>query len=89
MGGSQCRACAAPLEHTFVDLGMSPLANSYLGPDQLHRMEPFYPLHAYVCGRCFSFSWSSSRPRTIFFRNTRIFRPFPIHGSRMRERMLR
>jgi 2-polyprenyl-3-methyl-5-hydroxy-6-metoxy-1,4-benzoquinol methylase len=32
---------------------MSPLANSYLGADQLERMEPFYPLHAYVCSNCF------------------------------------
>jgi 2-polyprenyl-3-methyl-5-hydroxy-6-metoxy-1,4-benzoquinol methylase len=32
---------------------MSPLANSYLNADQLDRMEPFYPLHAYVCSNCF------------------------------------
>jgi 2-polyprenyl-3-methyl-5-hydroxy-6-metoxy-1,4-benzoquinol methylase len=32
---------------------MSPLANSYLKADQLDRMEPFYPLHAYVCSGCF------------------------------------
>jgi hypothetical protein len=32
---------------------MSPLANSYLAADQLDRMEPFYPLHAYVCSKCF------------------------------------
>ncbi len=48
-----CRFCAAPLLHTFVDLGMSPLANSYLTPSQLNRMEPFYPLHVYVCASCF------------------------------------
>ncbi|MCC6301274.1 MAG: methyltransferase domain-containing protein, partial [Gammaproteobacteria bacterium] len=34
-------------------LGMSPVANSYVKPDALHRMEPFYPLHAYVCEACF------------------------------------
>jgi SAM-dependent methyltransferase len=32
---------------------MSPLCESYLSPDELNRMEPFYPLHAYVCGQCF------------------------------------
>jgi 2-polyprenyl-3-methyl-5-hydroxy-6-metoxy-1,4-benzoquinol methylase len=32
---------------------MSPVANSYVKPDALHRMEPFYPLHAYVCESCF------------------------------------
>ena len=49
----QCRFCRAPLVHTFVDLGMSPLCESFVHPDRLAEMEPFYPLHAYVCGRCF------------------------------------
>ena len=48
-----CRFCGAPLRRTFVDLGMSPLCESYLTPDQLNQMEPFYPLHAYVCEQCF------------------------------------
>jgi len=47
-----CRSCGAPLTRTFVDLGLSPLANGYLRPDQLGQMEPFYPLHAYVCDAC-------------------------------------
>jgi hypothetical protein len=48
-----CRFCGAPLETTFVDLGMSPLCESYIHPSHLAEMEPFYPLHAYVCGQCF------------------------------------
>lgn len=48
-----CRFCAAPLRTTFVDLGMSPLCQTHISPDQLHEMEPFYPLHAYVCAECF------------------------------------
>jgi len=48
-----CRFCQAPLRTTFVDLGMSPLCQTHIAPDQLHEMEPFYPLHAYVCDRCF------------------------------------
>jgi C-methyltransferase-like protein/putative zinc binding protein/methyltransferase family protein len=48
-----CRFCGAPLRHTVVDLGMSPLCESYLRADQLNSMEPFYPLHVYVCERCF------------------------------------
>jgi SAM-dependent methyltransferase len=47
-----CLFCAAPLRHTFVDLGMSPLCESYLSAEQLNRMEPFYPLHVWVCERC-------------------------------------
>jgi predicted TPR repeat methyltransferase len=49
---ARCRFCEAPLRHTFADLGMTPLANGYLRPDQLERMEPFYPLRAWVCERC-------------------------------------
>jgi SAM-dependent methyltransferase len=49
---AECRFCAAPLRHTFVDLGTSPLANSFLTEEQLHQGELYYPLHAYVCERC-------------------------------------
>ena len=50
---ARCRFCKAPLRHTFVDLGMSPLCESYLTADQLNGMEPFYPLHVKVCEACF------------------------------------
>lgn len=50
---SSCRFCATPLEDVFADLGMSPLANSYLTPEQANAMEPFYPLRAFVCSQCF------------------------------------
>lgn len=53
MTAGPCRSCGAELEHTFCDLGMSPLSNAFLDAQQLHEMEPFYPLHAYVCGSCF------------------------------------
>jgi hypothetical protein len=47
-----CRFCSAPLLTTFVDLGMSPLCQTHIKPEQLHEMEPFFPLHAYVCEKC-------------------------------------
>ena len=50
---ADCLFCAAPLRHTFVDLGMSPLCESFLTAEQLNQMEPFYPLHVWVCERCF------------------------------------
>jgi hypothetical protein len=49
----QCRFCGEPLHHTLVDLGMSPLCETFLTAPQLDAMEPFYPLHAEVCGSCF------------------------------------
>jgi SAM-dependent methyltransferase len=48
-----CRFCGTKLEYTFVDLGMSPLCESYLSASHLNQMEPFYPLHVYVCENCF------------------------------------
>jgi hypothetical protein len=48
-----CRGCGATLSRSFCDLGLSPLANSYVTPDKVRNGEMFYPLHAYVCETCF------------------------------------
>ena len=62
-----CRFCNALLEHTFVDLGMSPLCESFLLRDQLNQMEPFYPLKVYVCSNCFLVQLQEYvSPETIF-----------------------
>ena len=50
---ANCRFCQTALRRTFVDLGMSPLCESFLTREQLNQMEPFFPLHAYVCDGCF------------------------------------
>ena len=47
-----CRLCGASLTHTFVDLGMSPLCESYIAAEQLDEPETFYPLHVRLCGSC-------------------------------------
>ncbi len=52
-GFCDCRFCGTRLRHTFVDLGMSPLCQTHISPEQLNHMEPFYPLHSYVCHECF------------------------------------
>lgn len=49
---SECRFCGTALTHSFVDLGAQPPSNSYLRPADLVQMEPFFPLHAFVCGSC-------------------------------------
>jgi SAM-dependent methyltransferase len=48
-----CLSCGTALRHTFVDLGMSPLCESFLPAEKLNQMEPFYPLHVWVCEECF------------------------------------
>src|SRR6202161_337866 len=47
-----CRLCGADLTHTFVDLGMSPLCESYVPAEQLDQAEAFYPLHVRLCASC-------------------------------------
>jgi SAM-dependent methyltransferase len=49
----KCRFCDNELHQVFVDLGMSPLANSYLKPVDLKQMEPHYPLCIYICSECY------------------------------------
>jgi 2-polyprenyl-3-methyl-5-hydroxy-6-metoxy-1,4-benzoquinol methylase len=48
-----CRFCGASLRQTFVDLGLSPLCETYPSRDDLSRGEKYYPLHVYVCDKCF------------------------------------
>ena len=50
---SRCRLCDSVLTHTFVDLGMSPLCQTHIAPDQLNRQETFYPLRVRFCEKCF------------------------------------
>ena len=49
---SKCRFCNEELTYTVVDLGMSPLCESYIKPDQTNELEKFYPLHTYICHHC-------------------------------------
>jgi SAM-dependent methyltransferase len=48
-----CRFCGSDLQRTFVDLGMSPLCETYPSASELHRGEVYYPLRVYVCEQCF------------------------------------
>ena len=47
-----CRLCGAELTETFVDLGMSPLCESYVPADRVDAPETFYPLHVRTCSEC-------------------------------------
>ena len=49
---TSCRLCGEDLTETFVDLGMSPLCESYVPSAQLDAAETFYPLHVRVCASC-------------------------------------
>jgi 2-polyprenyl-3-methyl-5-hydroxy-6-metoxy-1,4-benzoquinol methylase len=66
-GHSNCRFCDSKLQHIFIDLGMSPLANAFLKQEDLGKEELYHPLRVYVCGECFLVQleeWES--PENIF-----------------------
>jgi len=49
----RCRFCGEQLRETFVDLGLSPLCETYIESTQLSAPESFYPLHTFLCEKCF------------------------------------
>ncbi|MCK5343306.1 MAG: methyltransferase domain-containing protein, partial [Candidatus Heimdallarchaeota archaeon] len=64
---NKCRFCGTSLKYSWVDLGMSPLANSYLKQEDLQEMETFYPLCVYVCENCYLVQLPESQsPEKIF-----------------------
>jgi len=63
-----CRFCSAPLSHSFVDLGETPLANSYLtAEDAAAGLDKKYPLHARVCASCFLVQVDEAVPPQAIF----------------------
>ena len=63
----RCRFCGALLTRTFVDLGMSPLCETYPSAADLSNGEIYYPLHVYVCDQCLLVQLEEyERPEKIF-----------------------
>ena len=63
----KCRFCGCPLQDVFVDLGMSPLSNSYITPERSRNAETFFPLTAHVCPECFLVQLQEyESPKAIF-----------------------
>jgi len=62
-----CRFCGAGLRRTFVDLGLSPLCETYPAAADLNRGETYYPLHVYVCEKCYLVQLEEyENPESIF-----------------------
>lgn len=49
----RCRSCRATVFHEFIDLGETPLANSYVRPENLDKPAVRFPLRAALCRACF------------------------------------
>ncbi|HEX5446529.1 MAG TPA: SAM-dependent methyltransferase, partial [Pirellulales bacterium] len=88
----RCRFCDAALSRVFVDLGMSPLCESFLSAEQLDGAERFYPLCVYVCDRCLLVQLPQYVNATDIFSEYAYFSSFSDswlrHARRYSERMI-
>ena len=87
-----CRGCGAPLRHTVVDLGMSPLCESYIRHGQLDAVERFYPLHVLVCDACFLVQLQQYVSREAIFSDYAYFSSYSdswlAHARRYTDQMV-
>jgi hypothetical protein len=86
-----CRLCGAELTHTFVDLGMSPLCESYLPAERLDAPETFYPLHVRLCAQCLLVQLPAYVPGEDIFSDYAYFSSFSdswvAHAKRYADEM--
>jgi 2-polyprenyl-3-methyl-5-hydroxy-6-metoxy-1,4-benzoquinol methylase len=63
----RCRSCGSERRRLFVDLGLSPISNAMLRPDELDKPETFYPLKAFACDACRWVQAQDVAPREAHF----------------------
>jgi len=87
-----CRLCGTPLTRTFVDLGMSPLCESYIPAAGLDEPEVFYPLHVRLCDACLLVQLPAYVPGEQIFSEYAYFSSYSdswvAHAKRYAEAMI-
>jgi hypothetical protein len=68
-----CRGCGATLTLTFLDLGMSPIANDLLSPKKVNELEVCYPLHVMTCLQCALVQLPEITSRESLFRSDYVY----------------
>jgi 2-polyprenyl-3-methyl-5-hydroxy-6-metoxy-1,4-benzoquinol methylase len=68
-----CRACGAPLEHSFADLGLAPVSNAFVEPAHAADGEMFYPLHAMVCSQCWLVQLADATRADLHFHDNYVY----------------
>jgi len=89
---SECRFCHKPLTRSFVDLGLQPLANSYVPMAKAGQPEARYPLHARVCDSCLLVQVDHDVPAEAIFSDYAYFSSYATswveHARRYVEAMI-
>jgi SAM-dependent methyltransferase len=88
-----CRACGAPDRVLILDLGIQPLANNLLRPEDLGKPEPRFPLRLAVCPRCWLLQITDLVPPVTLFSEYLYFSSFSDamlrHARQAAERYIR
>jgi len=86
-----CRLCGGTDLRTLVDLGKSPLCESFLTGSQLDEAEAFYPLHVRLCADCLLAQLEAYVAGTEIFRDYSYFSSYSdswvAHAERYTERI--
>ena len=72
----KCRFCQNKLKIIFTDLGMSPLANSYVNSIESEVGEVFFPLKTFVCEKCFLVQLGEFKSPNEIFKDYAYFSSF-------------
>ncbi len=92
MNQPTCRFCTAPLHHVQCDLGMSPLANSYIKFEHARNAEKLYPLKVWICEQCLLSQLEEFESPDAIFSDYLYFSSFSTswveHARRYCERMV-
>jgi len=76
MESIKCRFCGTELRHILADLGLSPLSNEYLSPEDSTKGQYFYPLMVHVCEKCYLVQAMEFRKPETIFTNYKYFSSF-------------
>src|SRR6266496_1345373 len=89
----RCRSCGATVSHVMCDLGLSPLANSYVKFDDVNSGEKFFPLKVWVCQECLLAQLDEFESPEAIFSNYAYFSSFSTswveHARRYSEMMIK
>lgn len=72
-----CRSCGSSRGRLVLDLGVQPLANNLLRPEDLATEEPRFPLRVAVCTECWMLQITDIVPPESLFSEYLYFPPSP------------
>jgi SAM-dependent methyltransferase len=75
-GTISCRSCGSTQLEPVIDLGLQPLANNLLRPEDLARPEPMFPLEVRVCAECWLMQITHTVPPVTLFSDYVYFSSF-------------